>query len=235
MKAIKSAAKVLPVFVSLRVWAQPLRIESRNFETRTFTVFRPHQETILALTLKRPDPSDPELWLCVAAAPTDPRGGVQGVVVVEGKIIQTDVMQWDGAALILNHRLQILDANKGYLFTDDFIKTRAKAGATLFQAPLLVYQYKPRKVLAGAEIQRRALVMLHDDSPAVVESRHPTTLDRFAADLAQIGVKHAVELDMAGRSEGWYRDPEHQNPVPIGENKTRTATQTNWLIFRKKT
>ncbi len=227
-------AIVVTTVFSLRATAQELRIESRSFETRTYTVFRPYGETEPALTLKRPDPAATEVVLSVAGAGTDPRGGVQGVVVVEGKIVQTGVMQWDGAVVMLNHRMQILDANKGYLFTDDFVKTRAKSGATMFQAPLLVYQNKPRKVLAGAVIQRRALVMLHDDTPAVVESHQPMTLDVFAADLVQIGVKHAVELDMAGRSEGWYRDPLHKNPVVIGENKSRTATQTNWLIFRKK-
>ena len=229
------AAIILAVaLASLRVMGQELRIESRSVETRTYTVFRPHGETVPALALKRPDSALEEVALSVAGVPTDPRDGVQGVVVVEGKIVQTDVMQWDGAVVILNHRLQILDANKGYLFTDDFVKTRAKSGATMFQAPLLVYQSKPRKVLAGAVIQRRALVMLHDDSPAVVEGNQPTTLDVFAADLALAGIKHAVDLDMAGRSEGWYRDPLHKNPVVIGENKSRTATQTNWLIFRKK-
>jgi hypothetical protein len=222
----------------MSVWAhvraQGLRIESRKHETRIFTVYRPSDDLVPGWVLKRPDPANQEIWLCVAGAPTDPRGGVQGVAVVEGKIVQTDVMQWDGAVVILNRRLQISDANKGYLFTDDYIKTRAKSGATMFQAPLLVYQNKPRKVPAGAEIPRRALVMLHDDSPAVVESAAPTTLDVFATDLAQIGVKHAVDLDMGGRSEGWYRDPYHKNPVVIGENKSRTATQTNWFVFVKK-
>jgi len=52
----------------------------------------------------------------------------------------------------------------------------------------------------------------------------------FADDLALLGAKTAMNLDMGAWDEGWYRDARGEI-VRLGHDRSSTQRQSNWLVL----
>lgn len=188
------------------------------------------------LFVSRPNVEDANIFLSVAGTYTNPNGDPEGFVVVDGKILQSRERQgWNGAAFFrADGTVNIFETNNGKLLTRDYLKTVERDGASLVQGHLLVHNGAAQSLLPQTPYQRRALVLFSDHSVGVVESVDLLDLASFAADMVELGVTEAMNLDMGQWSEGWYRDPSTSRRTSIGYLFGATDKQSNWIVFTER-
>jgi hypothetical protein len=105
----------------------------------------------------------------------------------------------------------------------------------VFQQILIIKNGVPETFSAKRNFQRRAVVTTKDDKIYIVENEKAVTLAQFCADLVELDstVNNALYLDMGSWDEGWYRYS-NDSIVTIGQNKSSTIHQSNWLVFEKE-
>lgn len=207
-----------------------LIIEERTASSTRFLVIR-QKESHVKLALVRPDENDPTVLLSVPGTYTSPTDTVEGYVVLDGKIVQQKERQgWDGAVIFKSGGIEIRQTNGGRTLTKDALATLAAEGASLIQVHLLVKDGVSQHFKEQTPTLRRALAVMKDGGPAVIESRDFLDLNAFAALLMELGARDAVNLDMGSWSAGWYRGTDGRS-VPIGYPHENAKRQTNWIVM----
>jgi hypothetical protein len=109
-----------------------------------------------------------------------------------------------------------------------------KRKATLFQQFQIVVDGKPASFKDKKLYQMRALVQFKDKTDrGVIESKEEISFQTFNRDLAGLGVVNALYTDMGAWDEGWYREPNNGRIVTIGNDRSATEKQSNWLYLYK--
>lgn len=207
-----------------------LVVEERTASSSRFLVIRQKRPQV-KLALVRPDEADADVLLSVPGTYTSPKDTVEGYVVLDGKIIQQQERQgWDGAVVFSNGRVDIRQTDRGRALTKDALAAIAADGASLIQVHLLVKGGVPQHFKEQTPTLRRALAVMGDGTPAVIESRDFLDLNQFAALLVELGARDAANLDMGSWSAGWYRGGDGR-PVPIGYPHENAKRQTNWITM----
>ena len=231
--AWRSTAILAPASPVREEQAAGLRVERRAVGDRSYTIFS-EQHSRIRLTLTRPSREDARILLAVPGTYTSPHDSVEGMVVLNGRIVQARERQgWDGAVIFDRGRVEMIATENGRSLTYAFLKETASHGRSLIQVHLLVHggvaqSFKPQPLLP-----RRALAVFTDGVSAVIEGGNVTDLTTFATDLVHLGVRDAVNLDMGSWSEGWYRNPTTGATVTIGIPNPATARQTNWVVLEQ--
>ncbi|MDJ1494600.1 hypothetical protein QNI19_16765 [Cytophagaceae bacterium DM2B3-1] len=214
-----------------------VRIEKRKIKNgNVYTFFYP-QNCSIVLATQRPDPQNKKYVFSVAAAYTDLQTTQPlDLLVHNGKVLQTNarVGFLDGVLTFINNTISISHIAKGQSPTAAQIEDVRERKGTLLLQELLVYDGKNLKGGGGSIFQRRALVELKDHRFAVIESiSDDVTMKQFGDDLIEMGAWKAIYLDMGDWDEGWYKS--NGKVVKIGNRRSQTTRQSNWLVFAKPT
>jgi hypothetical protein len=216
--------------------SKPITIEEiTSKDGHLYTIFRKNNSKI-SFEITRPDKDDKNIYLCIPAAFTDLQTyGVDGACLSKGKLNNSKINNTIGGALkIVNGQCSIIDTQKGKLLTDSMLSAIAAKGGSLFQQIKIISNGKPATFKDTQLFQRRAIVQMKDKSWSVIESLQAITLADFSADLAEMGVSDALYTDMGSWDEGWYRNPSSGKTTTIGQIRSETSKQTNWIIFTAK-
>lgn len=184
----------------------------------------------LAVRVSRPSKADPRLLLSVAGTYTSPEDKVLGIVMLDGNLVEKKRMAWDGLLAIVDGSPSIQKATRADL-SPERLKAFESKKASLLQGHLLVHRGKPEPYKPSPYLPRRALAIFDDGEWAIIESAAPVELQSLANDLAELGAAAALNLDMGGWSEGWYRDSAG-SLVSLGVPHPSTERQTNWLVIK---
>jgi hypothetical protein len=212
---------------------QQARVEERQTAVGTvYSLFYPQNLAIRVVTT-RPKAADATCQLSVAAAYTDlDTYRPLDLLVYQGKIVQTKatVGFLDGVLTCIGDSLTITHIPGGQSPPRATLeRVRSQHGTVLLQE-LLVFQGKNLKQGAGNVFQRRALAEFPNHHFVVVESASDyLSMKQFGDDLVELGAKNALYLDMGDWDEGWYKAGSHL--VKLGNRRTQTARQSNWLVF----
>jgi len=204
----------------------PLSLRQQAVMGRRYRVFSPGKGHI-ALRLSPPAQSDPHVLLSVAGTYTSPRDHVEGTVIVDGELRSDDRRAWEGVLLLQEGRARI-ERRGADTFSRAAMASYRQRRASLLQGHLLVYGAEPRPLKPSLALHRRALAT-HGDAAFIVDSHSPVPLPTFAADLVELGAERALNLDMGAWSAGFYRAAQG-TPVPLGQDHSATAQQSNWLV-----
>lgn len=201
---------------------------------RQYSLFHP-QKLSIGLVTSRPGVADSRYQLSVAGAYTDlDTDQPLDLLVCNGRVLQAKgkVAFLDGQLTIIGDSLAITRIPKGHTPPSAQVELVRKQQGTLLLQELLVFEGQNVRPDGGSLFQRRALVELASRRFAVIESLSDyTTMKQFAADLIELGAKNAVNLDMGGWDEGWYKTG--SQVVKLGNHRTETVRQSNWLVFAK--
>lgn len=186
--------------------------------------------------LKRPDKKNNKIILCIPAAFTTTTGTVVGIYAYKGKVGNAKRISKPigGAIQITNGEFKIFPSSNGACFTAEFLAALEKSGSSLFQQFQLVQNGTPAKFKDKKIFQMRAIAKFKDNREGIVESVDAISFKQFNSDLAAMGVVDAIYTDMGAWDEGWYRDPATSKLVPIGNDRSKTDKQTNWVVFISK-
>jgi hypothetical protein len=191
----------------------------------------------IELTDKRPSKKDTAVFLCIPAAFTQlDDGSIDGLFIINGKITDPKKVNHHlgGGLLIVNDQLQIIKTNDGKLLTDKWKDSIVSLNGSFLQQIQLVRNGAALEFNKDQKLfQRRAVVLYRDSTISIVESKNAITLQEFADDLVKMKTLNAIYTDMGSYDEGWARNPGKGAIEVIGDNRTQTLRQSNWLIFRK--
>ncbi len=206
-------------------------VETKTAPASSYKIF--HQKNPhIKFTLTRPLQENENTLLAVAGTYTSVENTVLGFVVLDGSIIQSKEREaWDGAAIFQNGSVEIIQTNNGALLAKEKLQEIAAQGSSLIQGHLLVSNGVAQHFKPQLLYRRRALAVMSDGASAIIESETELDLNVFVADLVSLGAQSALNLDMGGFSEGWYRDPQTGVPIIIGEPSDSTSRQSNWIIL----
>lgn len=190
----------------------------------------------IALTDKRPSKADTSIFLCIPAAFTLlDDGSIDGLFIINGKVTNPKKVNHHlgGGLLVTNDKLQIIKTEDGKFLTESRIDSIADLKGSFFQQIQMVRDGEALNFGKDKKLfQRRAVVIYHDGAIAVVESKSPVTLQEFADDLVKMKAFNAIYTDMGSYDEGWVRNPDNRKINVIGNIRTQTQFQSNWLVFR---
>lgn len=208
----------------------PLVVSTEHANSRSYTVIAFRDPIDVQYTLARPERRT-TVYLVVAGTYTSPSGGVDGCSTYYGTVYGAGTCQpWEGIVAFPRGRpFEIRAAVDGWHPTPHELALASREHAAVFQAHLLVWDGEPQHFRPQKSWQRRALVIFDSGRHAVVESRTRIDLTSFAADLAALGVRAAVNLDMGPPGLGWFRDPQSQRIREIGTLDGREVGQSNWI------
>jgi len=197
-------------------------------DSKGFAVYRPTSLSKINFRVTRPA-RDSKIVAVFAGTYTSPEGKPEGYVFVNGKVIRNDERQgWNGAALVsADGSVDIIQTDNGKVLTKDWIKINVEGKNSLFQGHLLVMNSKAQVFKEQPNYQRRALVLTNGGAE-IIESEELMGLNEFAESLVKLGAEKAINLDMGGWSEGWYRNNQDEI-ISIGYMQMNTDKQSNWL------
>ena len=210
-----------------------VRLEGRSTAAgHQYALFYP-QGLAVRVTTTRPDAADRRVQLSVAAAYTDLETDQPlDLLVSPGRPVQekATVGFLDGVLTLTGDSLRIGQIPKGQTPAAAELARVQRQHGTLLLQELLVWRGRNVRGPGGSYFQRRAVAELPNHRFAVVESlADDLTMQQFAADLLELGAQNALNLDMGGWDEGWYRAG--GQVVRLGHRLTDTARQSNWLVF----
>ena len=114
----------------------------------------------------------------------------------------------------------------------DELKQAAKKGGMGFGQNMIIYDGKTQSSFRNlrSRFHYRALCE-YEGKLCVIDSKEVITYKEFISSLENIGVTHALYLDMgSGWNHSWYRD--NDGKVVEIHPKTHSYT-TNWLVFKR--
>jgi outer membrane protein OmpA-like peptidoglycan-associated protein len=190
----------------------------------------------LEITSKRPDKKNENILLCIPAAFSMPRSGIDGLFIEKGELISSKPNGMNGGFIIDSGNNifieNISQANLTYLGAS-YLKNKS----SIFQQALLIDDGNviPCSLWSNSPIkkyQRRALAFI-DSQLYLIESNDLLTIQDFQSCLVELGVQKAICTDMASYSYGWYRY--EGKIIDIGKEAVGNGTQkqSNWLIFKR--
>lgn len=206
-----------------------------KYEDEFYTVYYLLDKKI-ALTDKRPSKADTSIFLCIPAAFTQlDDGSIDGLFIIDGKVTDRKKVNHHlgGGLLVTDDKLQLIKTDDGKFLTEAWIDSIADLKGSFFQQIQMVRDGEALNFNKDKKLfQRRAVVIYRDGAIAVVESKSPVTLQEFADDLVKMKVLNAIYTDMGSYDEGWVRNQENKKIEVIGNIRTQTQFQSNWLVFR---
>lgn len=201
-----------------------------------YRVFTWNDALVPDFVTERPDPSDPAIHFCIAAAFT--RAGdyeVDGAYAVNGMWEHTQAVNPKlGSVLVIDRdgdqSLETVEG-KGKMGADlmDRVTT---TGSDCFQQLSVVVNGRPQSFTDKALYIRRALVEKTDGTWCVVESQKQASLNQFAYDMVEFGAQNALYTDMGSFDEGWFRYA--GAPITLGRSRSQTPLQSNWWVLRTR-
>jgi hypothetical protein len=215
--------------------APQVRVEARQTaKGEQYAVFYPEKLAIEVAT-SRPNPASENCFLSVAAAYTDLNTYQPlDLLVCQGRLRQANatVGFLDGVLTIVGDSVTIGQLPRGQSPSSAQLAAVQRRQGTLLLQELVVFRGKNQRPAGGTAFQRRALVEFANHRLAVVEST-ADDLDmlHFGDDLVELGAQNALYLDMGDWDEGWYKDG--RSVVKLGNRRTRTNRQSNWLVFAR--
>jgi len=231
---MKQLLYIFLLFVTIRVSAQ-LTVESKQGASGThYTIFKKNNCRI-GFTTSVPSKDDKAIQLCIPAAFTNVSNNqVDGAYAVNGKAgnVKAVNKSLGGVFYMEAGKCRMFQSGKGKLITDSLWKSVAAQKASFFQQIQCIQNGKASSFKDLKVFQRRGIALYKDGSVAVIESNEAITLAVFSTDLAGFGVYDLIYTDMGAWDEGWYRDAK-QALVTIGKDRSQTARQSNWVVFKK--
>lgn len=216
--------------------AEGLSISRLKGESGTHYSYFRKNDLAVGWGVKRPDRGDKAVMLSIPAAFTTTSGGVVGIYAINGKVHNRRAISKPigGSLIIEDGDFKIFPTKKGAVFSDAFVSSLKKRRATLFQQFQIVVDGTPASFKDKKRYQMRALVQFKAKTDkGVIESKEEISFLTFNRDLAGLGVVNALYTDMGAWDEGWYRDPQNGRIVTIGNDRSATEKQSNWLYFYK--
>jgi hypothetical protein len=191
------------------------------------------RDTRARWTTIRPKKEDKSIVLCIPAAFTLSYGGVDGFYACDGQLFNKDNPDKSigGTVVVLNGKCNVVSSPAGKIDDNLIAAVKAQKG-DLFQQFQVVADGKGEKFKDPTRFQRRGIAIFGDDSTAIIESNEAITLTQFGEDAASMGVQQLAYTDMGPWDEGWVRNPANGKLVKIGQNRSLTDRQSNWLYFR---
>ncbi len=183
---------------------------------------------------ERPPYTDQAIQFCVAGAFTDLNDGeIDGLYMNNGQLKHEDRINktLGGLFILRDGEFELIETQKTKLITDSLLNALKAEKADLFQQIFMIVDGKVEPLKQKRMFQRRAIVIMNDDSRAIVENVKRKTLATFCNDLVSLDVKEALYVDMGGWDEGWFRDASGSANT-IGRMRGSTDQQSNWVIFR---
>lgn len=185
--------------------------------------------------ISRPSRADKNVILVIAAAFTTHDNKIDGAYVSDGVIGNQSVNKELGGAIVLEKgKAKLLSTNKGMILTKEFLNKVAQKQGSLFQQFLVVHNGTAASFKDKSRYQRRAFVEFNKGTCGIVESNIDIPFATFNNDLVWMGVKNALYMDMGAWDEGWYRDATIKKIGIIGNDRSLTYKQSNWMVYTKK-
>ncbi|MFN8657174.1 MAG: hypothetical protein U0105_12615 [Candidatus Obscuribacterales bacterium] len=185
--------------------------------------------------VSRPVRTDKNIILVIPAAFTTHDDKIDGAYISDGVIGNPSVNKELGGAIILqNGKAKLLSTNKGAMLTKEFLADVAKSKGSLFQQFLVVHNGTAATFKDKGKYQRRAFVEFKKGTFGIVESNIDIPFSTFNDDLVWMGAKNALYMDMGAWDEGWYRDAVIKKIGIIGNDRSLTYKQSNWMVYTKK-
>lgn len=217
--------------------AEYIHTDTLHVEARNYFQYALRPNSYFDFSVSRPEKTDTTVLLCVAAAFTRlDNGGIDGLFAVNGKVQGNVNKRLGGGCLLISDKHPFISGTRdGSLLSKGWIDSNITSqNADYFQQLQLVRNAQALRYGKDVSLfQRRALVTFAYRQPAIVESAGEITLQQFADDLAQLGAKDALYLDMGGWDEGWIRNSSGQCKR-IGLICSQTNRQSNWLVIVRK-
>ncbi len=215
--------------------ADPVIKEQKNAPSGTRYNMYFKGRCALDFVTSRPDMKDPGIVFCVPAAFTTTDQRIDGVYISDGKIGNENQVnkKIGGAFQIVDGEGKIFPTRSGTVLSREFLRDLASKKGSLFQQFQAVLNGKGEKFTDNCSAQRRGIAIFQDGRLAIIESLAPVTLTTLGTDAASMGVQDLVYCDMGPWSEGWYRSGSGKTEI-IGQDRSLTYRQTNWLILRQK-
>lgn len=180
--------------------------------------------------LKRPSKSDSEIVFCAPAAFTTPDKQVDGIAVSHSKRAGKRTDAIGGAVAIIAGDLTVFDTAHGSNLKEPLLSALQKEDGCLFQQFQLVRDGAAETFKDKALFNRRSILVSKNGDFDIVESCQPITMNQLALDLISLGAQNAAYMDMGAWDEGWYR--QGGAIKTIGQDKSATASQCNWLVLK---
>lgn len=179
--------------------------------------------------LIRPDKLDNRNRLCVPGAFTSKNNTPEGLIYLNGKLTSGQKpSSGKGLVIISLGEIEILNINQ----LGQFLNSRKDSKFSLFQQWYLIEKNKRgENPLPKSKLQMRVIAKTKNET-FVIESDSNVDSELFISTLINMGVSDAVYLDMGSWSEGWYKDSDNKIKS-IGNDKSNTKRQTNWILFHK--
>lgn len=185
--------------------------------------------------VSRPKREDKNIILVIPAAFTTHDDKIDGAYISDGVIGNPSVNKELGGAIVLEKgKVKLLSTNKGAMLTKDFLNEVAQNKGSLFQQFLVVHNGTAATFKDKGKYQRRAFVEFNKGSFGIVESNIDIPFATFNNDLVWMGAKNALYMDMGAWDEGWYRDAVIKKIGIIGNDRSLTYKQSNWMVYTKK-
>jgi len=179
--------------------------------------------------LIRPDKLDNRNRLCVPGAFTSKNNTPEGLIYLNGKLTSGQKpSSGKGLVSISLGEIEILNINQ----LGQFLNSRKDSKFSLFQQWYLIEKNKRgENPFPKSKLQMRVIAKTKNET-FVIESDSNVDSELFISTLINMGVSDAVYLDMGSWSEGWYKDSDNKIKS-IGNDKSNTKRQTNWILFHK--
>ena len=200
----------------------------------TYQIF-PQGNFVFEFCITRPSTTDSDIVLCIPAAFTRHDNKIDGVFISNGVIGNASAINHElgGAMVIENGQCKLLATNKATTLSAAFLESVQKAKGSLFQQFLIVHNGSPATFRDQSKFQRRAIGLTKQGTFKIFESDKAITFSTFNNDLAALGVSEALYFDMGAWDEGWYRAATTGRTITIGQDRSRTDRQSNWLVLKK--
>jgi len=179
--------------------------------------------------LIRPDKLDNRNRLCVPGAFTSKNNTPEGLIYLNGKLTSGQKpSSGKGLVIISLGEIEILNINQ----LGQFLNSRKDSRFSLFQQWYLIEKNKRgENPFSNSNLQMRVIAKIKNEI-FIIESDSNIESEYFISTLIKMGVSDAIYLDMGSWSEGWYKDA-NNTIKSIGNNKSNTNKQTNWVLFHK--
>ncbi len=231
---IKQFNNVVQVASQSLVKTDTSRVNGNTYTRFSLSSFKPE------LRSTRPSPSDTNLVFSIACAFTRlDNNAIDGIFMQRGKLVQAQLNTTLGGLLMLYPQtkttaahIEIRKREDHEFDTKESVKHFIADSVSCCQQIQLIRDGLPLRFGKDkALFQRRALVIFANGKTEVIESQNAILLQTFADDLATLGVKNALYTDMGGWDEGWYKPNKSTDIAIIGQMRSHTNRQSNWLVF----
>lgn len=226
--ALVSASATLPACAT----QNSISIRSIKAPSGTHYLCISQNSSTIHWTTIRPKKEDKRVVLCIPAAFTGPYGGVVGIYALTGQLFNDNNPDKTigGMVVVQGGKCKVIAAPAGKI-DGELLRSIKSQKADCFQQFQVVANGKGERFRDSSRFQRRGIAILKDGTAAVLESTEPITLTQFGEDAEGMGVEQLAYTDMGPWDEGWYRNPANGKLVTIGQDRSLTYRQSNWLYF----